>query len=101
MSAIDARNPKLNAFLHVNREAAGGGLPIAIKDNIVTTGMPTTCASRILAGFTSPFDATAVVRLRERGAVLTGKTNLDEFAMGSSTENSAFGPTRNPWDLTR
>jgi aspartyl-tRNA(Asn)/glutamyl-tRNA(Gln) amidotransferase subunit A len=101
MSAIDARNPKLNAFLHVNRDASGSGLPIAIKDNIVTTGMPTTCASRILAGFTSPFDATAVVRLRERGAVLIGKTNLDEFAMGSSTENSAFGPTRNPWDTTR
>jgi aspartyl-tRNA(Asn)/glutamyl-tRNA(Gln) amidotransferase subunit A len=101
MSAIDARNPRLNAFLHVNREAKGSGLPIAIKDNIVTTGMPTTCASRILAGFTSPFDATAVARLRERGAVLTGKTNLDEFAMGSSTENSSFGPTRNPWDPTR
>ncbi len=101
LSAIDARNPKLNAFLHVNRAAAGGGLPIAIKDNIVTTGMPTTCASRILTGFMSPFDATAVARLRERGAVLMGKTNLDEFAMGSSTENSAFGPTRNPWDPTR
>jgi aspartyl-tRNA(Asn)/glutamyl-tRNA(Gln) amidotransferase subunit A len=101
VKAIDERNPKLNAFLHVNREAAGPGLPIAIKDNIVTTGMPTTCASRILTDFTSPFDATAVARLRDRGCVLVGKTNLDEFAMGSSTEHSAFGPTRNPWDRAR
>ncbi|HWS71569.1 MAG TPA: Asp-tRNA(Asn)/Glu-tRNA(Gln) amidotransferase subunit GatA [Thermoanaerobaculia bacterium] len=99
--AIDERNPSLNAFLHVNRDARGDGLPIAIKDNIVTTDMPTTCASRILGHFVSAFDATAVVRLRERGAAIVGKTNLDEFAMGSSTEHSAFGVTKNPWDITR
>jgi aspartyl-tRNA(Asn)/glutamyl-tRNA(Gln) amidotransferase subunit A len=99
--AIEERNPSLNAFLHVNREAQGDGLPIAIKDNIVTTDMPTTCASRILGDFVSAFDATAVVRLRERGAAIVGKTNLDEFAMGSSTEHSAFGVTKNPWDPTR
>ncbi|MCU1350063.1 MAG: gatA [Acidobacteria bacterium] len=101
LKAIDERNPSLNAFLHVDHDARGDGLPIAIKDNIVTTGMPTTCASRILAGFVSPFDATAVVRLRGRGAAIVGKTNLDEFAMGSSTEHSAFGVTRNPWDTSR
>jgi aspartyl-tRNA(Asn)/glutamyl-tRNA(Gln) amidotransferase subunit A len=99
--AIDERNPSLNAFLHVKRDARGEGLPIAIKDNIVTTDMPTTCASRILEGFVSAFDATAVVRLRERGAAILGKTNLDEFAMGSSTEHSAFGVTKNPWDPAR
>ena len=98
LAAIDARDPQLHAFLHVNREVAGDGLPIAIKDNIVTTEMPTTCASRILGDFVSPFDATAIERLRARGAAFVGKTNLDEFAMGSSTEHSAFGPTRNPWN---
>jgi aspartyl-tRNA(Asn)/glutamyl-tRNA(Gln) amidotransferase subunit A len=101
LRTIEERNPSLNAFLHVNRDASGAGLPIAIKDNIVTTTMPTTCASRILEGFISAFDATAVVRLRERGAAIVGKTNLDEFAMGSSTEHSAFGVTKNPWDQTR
>src|SRR5204863_7633807 len=85
--------------LHVNREANGERLPIAIKDNIVTTEMPTSCASRILGDFVSPFDATAIARLRARGAGIVGKTNLDEFAMGSSTEHSAFGVTRNPWNL--
>ena len=98
LAAIESRDPQLHAFLRVNRDASGDGLPVAIKDNIVTTGMPTTCASRILGDFVSPFDATAVARLRQHGAVLMGKTNLDEFAMGSSTEHSAFGPTRNPWD---
>ncbi|MEI6739719.1 MAG: Asp-tRNA(Asn)/Glu-tRNA(Gln) amidotransferase subunit GatA [Gemmatimonadaceae bacterium] len=77
------------------------GVPVLIKDNIATLGLPTTCASRILAGYVSPFEATAVRRLVEAGAVVLGKTNMDEFAMGSSTEHSAFGPTCNPHDRTR
>jgi aspartyl-tRNA(Asn)/glutamyl-tRNA(Gln) amidotransferase subunit A len=100
LAAIDRLNPKLNAFLHVARDA-GDGMPVAVKDNIVATGMPTTCASRILGNFRSPFDATAVARLRGAGCSVIGKTNLDEFAMGSSTEHSAFGPARNPWDPSR
>jgi aspartyl-tRNA(Asn)/glutamyl-tRNA(Gln) amidotransferase subunit A len=101
LNAIDARNAELNLFLHVNRDAAAGALPIAIKDNIVTTDMPSTCGSRILGNFQSPFDATAVARLRAKGASFVGKTNMDEFAMGSSNEHSAFGPARNPWDPSR
>jgi len=75
------------------------GVPIAIKDNIASLGLPTTCASRILKGYVSPFEATAVARLRANGAMVLAKTNMDEFAMGSSTENSAYGPTRNPRDV--
>ena len=101
LDAIDTRDGDLHAFLHVKNDAPAGTLPIAIKDNIVTTDMPTTCASRILGDFVSPFDATAVERLRARGASILGKANLDEFAMGSSTEHSAFGVTRNPWDRSR
>ncbi|MFH1085661.1 MAG: Asp-tRNA(Asn)/Glu-tRNA(Gln) amidotransferase subunit GatA [Chloroflexota bacterium] len=77
------------------------GIPLAIKDVLCTQDQETTCGSRILRGFRSPYDATCVTRLRQQGAVLLGKTNLDEFAMGSSTENSSYWPTRNPWDLGR
>jgi len=77
------------------------GVPVALKDNMCTRGIPTTCSSKILDGWKPPYDATIVTKLREAGAVIIGKTNLDEFAMGSSTENSAFGATHNPHDLTR
>lgn len=101
---------QLNAFLSLNRSASVTvdavhaplhGVPVAVKDNLVTIELPTTCASRILEGYISPYEATAVRKLREAGAVVVGKTNMDEFAMGSSTENSAFGPTLNPLDRTR
>ena len=77
------------------------GIPVVLKDNMCTRGVETTCGSQILAGYLPPYDATVVTRLHQQGAVITGKANLDEFAMGSSTENSAYGPTRNPWDPER
>ncbi len=101
LAAVERHNGSLNAFLRVNRDAPAGVLPFAAKDNIVTTDLPATCGSRILKDFQSPFDATAIARLRAASGSLIGKTNLDEFAMGSSNEHSAFGPARNPWDTTR
>jgi aspartyl-tRNA(Asn)/glutamyl-tRNA(Gln) amidotransferase subunit A len=98
---IDALDGELNAFLTTVDEPEGDGVPIAMKDVISTRGVETTAGSRILKGFVPVYDSTVAARCRDVGLPLLGKTNLDEFAMGSSTENSAFGPTRNPWDLER
>jgi aspartyl-tRNA(Asn)/glutamyl-tRNA(Gln) amidotransferase subunit A len=120
LGRIEQVDPQVHAFLHVSadgaraaaravdqRRAAGAalgplaGVPLALKDLFTTEDMPTTCGSRILDSWRPPYDATITRRLREAGVVVLGKANMDEFAMGSSTENSAFGPSRNPWDLTR
>ncbi len=118
LAEIESRDGDVHAFLDVHADRARdharkltssgdarslslAGVPVAIKDNMCVQGTPTTCGSKILGKYKPPYTATAVARLQAAGAIVVGKTNLDEFAMGSSTENSAFGPTRNPWDLTR
>ncbi|MGL5083262.1 MAG: Asp-tRNA(Asn)/Glu-tRNA(Gln) amidotransferase subunit GatA [Microcoleaceae cyanobacterium] len=120
LNRIETLEPKVNSFLCVTAEqaleqarqvdakiAAGekidwlAGIPIGIKDNLCTVGVPTTCGSRILENFVPPYESTVTEKLKAAGAVMVGKTNLDEFAMGSSTENSAYGRSNNPWDLER
>lgn len=120
LDRIGAVDKKVNAFLHVDTEGALSaaravddkrakgeelgplaGVPLALKDVFTTKGVPTTCGSKILEGWIPPYDATLTTRLKDAGVVILGKTNMDEFAMGSSTENSAYGATGNPWDLSR
>jgi aspartyl-tRNA(Asn)/glutamyl-tRNA(Gln) amidotransferase subunit A len=101
LDAIGERDGELNSYLRTVDEPDGEGVPIAFKDLISTRGIETTAGSKILEGFVPVYDATVATRCREAGMPLIGKTNMDEFAMGSSTENSAYGPTRNPWDPER
>lgn len=113
LSRIEQVDSKIKAYNHLNPDAARaaaakadlslplGGIPIAIKDVLNVQGDPCTCSSKILQGYTAPYDATVIRKLKEAGAILVGRTNMDEFAMGSSTENSSWGVTRNPWDLNR
>jgi aspartyl-tRNA(Asn)/glutamyl-tRNA(Gln) amidotransferase subunit A len=114
VTAAENLNEKLNAFLEIDRQGALeraaslensngalAGVPVAVKDNICVRGMQASCGSRILGDYHPPYNATVIERLTAAGAVVIGKTNCDEFAMGSSNENSAFGPVRNPWDTTR
>jgi aspartyl-tRNA(Asn)/glutamyl-tRNA(Gln) amidotransferase subunit A len=101
LDAIADRDGELNAYLRTVDEPDGDGVPIAFKDLISTRGVETTAGSKILSGYVPVADATVATRCREAGMTLLGKTNMDEFAMGSSTENSAFGPTRNPWNPER
>src|SRR6187402_3420674 len=101
LEAIGERDPELHAFLRTVDEPEGSSIPIALKDVISTRGVETTAGSRILSGYVPVFDATVAARCKAAGLTLLGKTNTDEFAMGSSTENSAFGPSRNPWDPSR
>ncbi|HTK23350.1 MAG TPA: Asp-tRNA(Asn)/Glu-tRNA(Gln) amidotransferase subunit GatA [Gaiella sp.] len=98
LDAIEERDAELHAYLRTVDEADGTSIPIALKDVISTKGVETTAGSKILSGYVPVFDATVATRCRDAGLTLLGKTNTDEFAMGSSTENSAFGPSRNPWD---
>jgi aspartyl-tRNA(Asn)/glutamyl-tRNA(Gln) amidotransferase subunit A len=101
LEAIAERDGELHCFLRTVEDAEGDGVPIALKDVISTKGVETTAGSKILAGYVPVFDATVAERVKAAGFSLLGKTNTDEFAMGSSTENSAYGPSRNPWDPTR
>jgi aspartyl-tRNA(Asn)/glutamyl-tRNA(Gln) amidotransferase subunit A len=100
-AAIDDRDPELHCYLHLCDDPGGDGLPIALKDVIGTKGIPTTAGSKILEGYVPVYDSTVVGRLKAQGLRILGKTNTDEFAMGSSTENSAYGPSHNPWDPSR
>ena len=120
LARISEVDSKVKAFLFVDKEGALNqaksvdekrakgeklsplaGVPLALKDVLTQKGVPTTCGSKMLEGWRPPYDSTVVTNLKSSGVVILGKTNMDEFAMGSSTENSAYGPTHNPWDLTR
>jgi len=101
LAAIGERDPELHCYLHVCDSSPGDGIPIAVKDVIGTRGIPTTAGSKILEGYVPVYDSTVVSSLKSHGLRILGKTNTDEFAMGSSTENSAYGPTHNPWDPSR